>query len=309
MKTALTVALCTYNPRPDPMARAVRSIASQLDDVAGAELLIVDNNSDQPLSDADYLQGLRLEIVRESRQGLTAARATAIHHARGDVVLFVDDDNVLAPGYLRGAAAAFADPKLGVLGGRIVPEYESHPPRWLGPFEPQLAIRRFPLHLVVETTGLPYTDYFPVGAGSAVRRDLALDYVADAETRGRIEGRRGRTLSSGEDLDLDLFALNAGRILKVTGALSLTHLIPASRCTEDYMARLVTGHVRSAAEVDRKWSAVFGKPIFDFLHAGESGEAWRLAALAALAPFSAAHRIKRARWREIRRVRRETLQR
>ena len=143
-----------------------------------------------------------------------------MRQARGDVILFVDDDNILGPDYLRQVIEAFADPRLGLLGGSIVPEFESAPPTWLSAFEEQLAIRRYAADLMVETTGLPFTDKFPVGAGSSVRRTLGLAYLADAQITGRIEGRRGRSLSSGEDLDLDLFAISTGYKLKVVGSLS-----------------------------------------------------------------------------------------
>ena len=94
-----------------------------------------------------------------------AARETAIRRARGRVVLFLDDDNVLEPGYLAGVVEAFRDPALGVLGGGVIPEYEATPPSWLTEFEAYLAVRRYPRELVVETTGLPYTGHFPIGAG------------------------------------------------------------------------------------------------------------------------------------------------
>lgn len=302
MTSPLTVALCTYNPRRDLLARAVRAVVSQLQDVPGADFLIVDNNSNPPLEDAAELRGLPVAIVGEPVQGLTAAKAAAIRHAAGDAVLFVDDDNVLDAGYLAKVVAAFGDPKLGVLGGRVVPEYEGRPPAWLSRFETQLAIRRYPADLVVETAGLPYTDYFPVGAGCAVRRSLALAYLEDADVRGRIEGRRGNALSSGEDLDFDLFALHRGCTLKAMGSLSLTHVIPSARCTEAYMSRLVVANLRSVDEIDRKWSATFGAPIFSFLHVGPSRARLRWAFFDLLAPVSTTARIKRAIWLEIRRL-------
>jgi len=296
----LTVALCTCNPRPDLITRAVGAVIPQLQEFGGsAELLIIDNNSTPPLKDAGYLRGLPLGVIREPVQGLTAARAAAVRNARGRIVLFVDDDNVLTAGYLSGVVAAFTDPALGVLGGSIVPEYESPPPPWLSAFEDQLAIRRYPADLVVETTSLPYTSYFPVGAGCAVLRSVALAHVTDSETRGRIEGRKGDALSSGEDLDLDLFALSAGYKLRIVGSLSLTHVIPAQRTTEQYISRLVVSNVVSAAEVDRKWRASFGRPVFDFLSIGRVNVAIRRLYFRLLAPLSIRSRMKRMVWDEI----------
>lgn len=304
MAIQLTVALCAYNPRPDLIARAVGAVVSQLDELDGAaEFVIVDNNSEPPLRDADYLRGLPVEVIREPLQGLTAARAAAIRRARGNVILFVDDDNVLGPGYLRSVVTAFEDPALGVLSGSVLPEYEADIPPWLAPFEAQLAIRRYSPGVVIETTGLPYTSSFPIGAGSSVLRSVALAHLADCEARGRIEGRKGQSLSSGEDLDLDLFALSVGYNLKVIGSLSLTHVIPTSRTTETYISRLVVSNIRSSAEVDAKWGARFGAPLFDFLHRGRVELALRGLLFRLLSPISVGSRIKRAGWEEIRRLR------
>jgi glycosyltransferase involved in cell wall biosynthesis len=300
----LTVALCTYNPRHDLIARAIHAVVSQLDDVdSSTEFVIVDNNSKPPLQDADFLRGLPLLLIREPVPGLTAARAAAVRRASGRIILFVDDDNILGPGYLRGVITAFDDPALGVLGGSVVPEYESAPPSWLAAFEAQLAIRRYPAALLVETTGLPFTGYFPVGAGFAVLRSVALTHLADGDTHGRIEGRKGGALSSGEDLDLDLFALSTGYKLKVTGSLCLTHVIPAERTTEEYISRLVVSNVRSTEEVDKKWSVRFGVPIFGFLHRSRLDAALRCLLFRVLSPVSVRSRIKRKLWDEIRRAR------
>jgi glycosyltransferase involved in cell wall biosynthesis len=300
----LTVALCTYNPRPDLMTRAVRAVISQLGELGdSAEFVIVDNNSTPPLLDADHLRGLPLIIIREPLQGLTAARAAAIRKARGRIVLFVDDDNVIGPGYLKGVVSAFADPALGLLGGSVVPEYESAPPAWLTTFEDQLAIRRHPADLDVETTALPFTGYFPVGAGMAVLRTLAVAHVRDSETTGRIEGRRGLALSSGEDLDLNLFVLKSGYKLRVIGSLTLTHVIPAERLTEQYISRLVVASIASTAEIDRKWSPRVGAPVFDFLHRSRASSALRWLYFQLLSPISVKSRVKRRAWEAIYRLR------
>jgi len=300
----LTVALCTCNPRQDLITRAINSIVPQLAELDGsAEFLIVDNNSAPPLQDAEYLRGLPVAVIREPIQGLTAARAAVVRNARGRIVLFVDDDNVLGAGYLKGVVAAFADSALGVLGGTVVPEYESPPPPWLSSFEDQLAIRRYPSDLMVETTSVPYTGHFPIGAGCSVLRAVALAHLTDCETHGRIEGRKGHALSSGEDLDLDLFALSAGYKLRVTGSLSLTHVIPERRTTEQYISRLVVGNIVSAAEVERKWSPRFGKPIFEFLRVGRLTVAGRRIFFRFLSPFSIRGRIKQLVWDEIARTR------
>jgi glycosyltransferase involved in cell wall biosynthesis len=263
----LTVAMCTYNPDTDIVLRALDAIVAQLGDVPSSEVIVIDNNSFPPLAERDYMRGYPVRLIREPKEGLTAAREAAIESAQGDVIVFVDDDNILGERYLATVMEEFAaDSLLGLLGGCIVPEYEVPPPGWLDDFERWLAVRRYSPELRVETTELPvseppYTTYFPVGAGFATRRALARAYVEDCASSARIEGRRGGALSSGEDLDFGLFLLSRGCKLVVTGALRLTHVIPGGRVRSDYLMRLAASNVRSSLELERKWSARFGRAV------------------------------------------------
>lgn len=259
----LTVAICTYNPAKDTLLRALDAIEAQFADVPSTEVILVDNNSSPPLAEQRYLDDYRIRLIHEPTPGLTAARETVITNASGTVIVFVDDDNILNEGYLSTVASAFtADSELGLLGGRIVPEYEAQPQAWFGEFEHWLAVRRHSPELQVETTAPPFSSDFPVGAGLAVRRDLALAYLDDCAETMRIEGRRGDVLSSGEDLDLGLFVLSRGSKLLVTGALCLTHVISDGRTSKEYIERLAVGNIKSALALERKWSPRFGRPIY-----------------------------------------------
>jgi glycosyltransferase involved in cell wall biosynthesis len=289
----LTVAICTYNPDRDILLRALDAIFGQIEDTPSAEVIVVDNNSSPPLEDRKYLEGYQVRLICESEPGLTAAREAVINGAAGAVIVFVDDDNVLDPSYLANVMRAFTeDPDLGLLGGRIVPEYESRPPAWFGEFEHWLAVRRHSPELHVETTAPPFSNYFPVGAGLAVRRDLALAYLKDCEETLRIEGRRGDALSSGEDLDLGLFVLSQNRKLAVTGTLSLTHVISNSRTSREYIERLAVGNVKSALALERKWAPRFGRPVYSGLSNSPMSLLARTAATWVLSLWSPRYKVK-----------------
>jgi glycosyltransferase involved in cell wall biosynthesis len=289
----LTVAVCTYNPSRELILRVLDAIVGQLGTVEDAEIVVIDNNSAPSLADRGYLHSYPIRIIEESRQGLTAARETAIQQAQGDVIIFVDDDNVLGDTYLQTVVNTFSgDARLGLLGGSVVAEYEQSPPSWFHEFEPQLAIRSYAPGVCIETTDIPYSAYFPVGAGFAVRRELALAYIRDCEETMRIEGRHGTTLSSGEDLDLGLFVLRTGHRLAVIGNLQVTHVIPVTRLNSDYVTRLMVGTVRSTMELEHKWSRRYGQPVFPFLSAPIAGVLAKTVAAFALSPWSTRYRIK-----------------
>jgi glycosyltransferase involved in cell wall biosynthesis len=239
-------------------------VLGQVDIWHDAEFIVVDNNSVPPLRDRPEFEGIpMLRIVQESTPGLTAAREAAITSSTAELLVFVDDDNVLAPDYVKNAIREFsAHPELGLLGGCVVPQYESTPPEWFSEYEDWLAIRRYTDDFETETTSPPWTRFFPVGAGMAVPRSLALEYVADCEQSARIQGRRAGELSSGEDIDLALFVLSKGKTLRVTGSLRLTHLIPESRIQPEYLGRLASANASSALEIQRKWKPRLGMAVF-----------------------------------------------
>src|SRR5205814_1258225 len=105
-----------------------------------------------------------------------------IAESRAELLIFVDDDNVLAPDYLANVLRHFAaEATLGALGGRVAPEFEKNPDPWVGPFCGLLALRdhggasrrgRWP-------AGKPrvYPLFAPIGAGMAIRRSLAQNYA------------------------------------------------------------------------------------------------------------------------------------
>ena len=117
---SFTVAICAYNAT----ARIWRALDALRDlRYAGPwDVLVVDNASTDATGEfaagwSDRLPGLR--VVREGTPGVAHARMRALREARGDCLCFVDDDNLLAPDYLRVADELLrALPEVGVLAGR-----------------------------------------------------------------------------------------------------------------------------------------------------------------------------------------------
>ena len=161
----ISAVICTANPRLDYLQRAVGSILAQDLDPKERELLIIDNASATPLAQLEFARGQALRVVREERVGLTAAKERATYEAHGDVVVFVDDDNVLASNYLSTVAKLFDDLHLGVVGPHVEPEYEVVPPQWFRTphLEGSLVIRRLPNDRLYVSTVPQTGPYFPSG--------------------------------------------------------------------------------------------------------------------------------------------------
>jgi hypothetical protein len=242
-QVTVSVVLCTRNPRWEVFDRVLAALAKQTLPPEAWELLVVDNGSDPPLGPAALPGGeVRCRTVVEPAIGLTAARVRGINEATGDLLVFVDDDNLLDPRYLAEAAAiAETRPDLGAYGGRISPEFASTPPAWLEPFRAHLALVEFARDAWSRET-FPH-DVLPCGAGMCVRRLLAVAWAraAAADPRRMGFGRAGDSLASAEDTDMALSCIDSGYATGRFTALHLTHVIPAGRLEFDYQLRLARG--------------------------------------------------------------------
>ena len=114
----LSAAICTRD-RPALLARALESLVAQTPAVA--EILVVDN---APAGDATRsLVATRFPSVRyvtEPVPGLDFARNRALETATRDVVAFLDDDAVAAPGWADSLRRVFeVDAEVAVCTGRV----------------------------------------------------------------------------------------------------------------------------------------------------------------------------------------------
>lgn len=244
----LTVIVCTHNPRPEYFARTLAALRAQTWSREDWDLLVVDNASREPLTariDLSWHPAAR--IVDEPELGLTAARLRGIAEARGELLVWVDDDNVLAPDYLDLASTIAREwPRLGAWGcGDFTPEWETPPPAEFQPYLSYLAVGRAPRD---RWSNLRY-DFpaMPAGAGLCVRADVARRYAENVrrDPRRKSLGRSGNGLGACEDHDIACTAIDAGYGTGVFTALRMMHLMPAARVREDYLLRLVEGHARS----------------------------------------------------------------
>jgi len=104
---------------------ALRSILPQARE-AGADVLVVVDGPD-PASEAVAAQlGVRA-VVHDAPRGLNAARNTAIAQTEGDLVVFVDDDVAVHPGWLAALRTAAAhEPGVDCFTGPILARIEDH---------------------------------------------------------------------------------------------------------------------------------------------------------------------------------------
>jgi glycosyltransferase involved in cell wall biosynthesis len=262
---AVTVIVCTHNPRPAYLRRCLAALAAQTLGRAAWDLVIVDNRSEPPVETIETIApgraAARARVVREETLGLTPARLRGIREATGDLLVFVDDDNVLDADYLAVALEiARARPDLGAWSGQCRGGFETPPPEWTRRYWGNLVVREFARDVWSNLPRLSET--MPCGAGLCVRREVAAHYARLHEDGGRRFqfDRAGSALLSGGDNDLAACATALGLGTGLMAALGLTHLIPPERLTVDYLARLADGIAFSSTLLDAEWGLRPSRP-------------------------------------------------
>jgi glycosyltransferase involved in cell wall biosynthesis len=250
-----SVIICAHNPRPDYLRCVLNALRGQILPKERWELLIVDNASKVPLASTwDFSWHPNSRCFLEDELGLAFARQRGMREASADLLVFVDDDNVMAPDYLSEAIRIKREwPLLGVWGcGATVLEFESLPPDYLKDLLSYLGLRQAKniywsnVHSCLES--------MPWGAGLCVRANVAAAYCKFFENSSlRLSGRRGKSLMSAEDMEICYVACNAGLGMGVFPELRVTHLIPKERIAEKYLLKLVEGNLISTLVLTYKW--------------------------------------------------------
>jgi glycosyltransferase involved in cell wall biosynthesis len=240
----ITILICSHNPRKDYLSQVLEALRRQTLEKAAWELLIIDNASSSPLmKDYDLYWHPMARHLSVSQLGKTHALLQGVYEARGNILVIVDDDNVLAPDYLSNVVVIFNEnPSLGVIGGRIKGEFEVEPPEWAKPYLIFLAIIDLGDQPFYSASFAEFA-YVPPGAGMALRRIVAQDYARQIKSDSLRQGFDpvGKKLSRAGDTDMALCALDMGLAKGYFPELRLTHLIPKGRLELKYMQALVEG--------------------------------------------------------------------
>ncbi|MGD2071486.1 MAG: glycosyltransferase [Gemmatimonadota bacterium] len=244
------------------------------------EVLVVDNGSRDGTAEVVSSAAERLPARRvvEAEPGLARARNRAIAEARGDYLLWTDDDVLPDPGWLRGYLSAFErHPEGAVFGGPVRPRLEAGTPAWLART----------IHLVggafaardlgpTERLLTPAWPDLPFGANYAVRAVEQRKHPYD-EALGRTPGGG---LGNEETLVLEAI-LSAGAEGWWVPEAGVVHRIPPSRQSTAYLRRYFEGEGRFDA-----WRAAAAQ--------GSPGAPGRAGFLLRAAGAEAAYRLARA---------------
>lgn len=234
----LSVLICTYN-RAKYIGPLLESVAKN--DLAKSEyeIVLVDNNCTDNTREiceafAKAHKDVNFRYVTEPEQGLSAARNKGIKEAKGEVIVYIDDDALVDTWYLRTYAEWFAmHPETMACGGPIEPLYETEEPSWMTPYTKALL-----------TAWMNYGDKvreypkgrYPGGGNAAYRKEV-FDKVGLFNTA---LGRKGGNLMGSEEKDIfDKMQALGMQVLYLPTPV-LHHIIPQTKLEPDYFNRLTT---------------------------------------------------------------------
>ncbi|MBD2385714.1 hormogonium polysaccharide biosynthesis glycosyltransferase HpsE [Cylindrospermum sp. FACHB-282] len=206
------------------------------------EIVIIDNNSSDNTSEVigNYQKtrelNCPLRYFLETEQGAAFARLRAVREARGQLIAFLDDDNLPDSDWLAAAYTFGTEhPQAGAWSGQIHGEFEVKPPDKFERIQAFLAIRE---HGSAPYLFDPDNLNLPPGAALVVRKQAWSENVPQ---RPALSGKLPGILVQGDDYEPLLYIHHAGWQIWYNPAMHTYHQIPHWRLEKDYLLSLARG--------------------------------------------------------------------
>ncbi|HTM02141.1 MAG TPA: glycosyltransferase [Vicinamibacterales bacterium] len=199
------------------------------------EVVVVDNNCTDETPDVvrEWAQRfpVPLRYATETEPGRCAALNTGMAIARGEIIVTTDDDVRVEPDWLDCAGRELERLRCDYIGGRVLPIWGGPRPAWL----PNRPGRHWAVIALLDYGSDPieFDRKIPLGVNMAFRRE-AFTTVGPWDPR---IGRKAGTLLGQEVREWCVRARSKGVRGFYTPALSLRHIIPASRLNKRYFRR------------------------------------------------------------------------
>jgi glycosyltransferase involved in cell wall biosynthesis len=247
----VAVIIPTYN-RAGLLGETLDRLAQTRCRVPNWEVIVVDNNSsDDTRAVVDSRVAgypVPLRYVFERAQGRSHALNTGIATCSAPILVFTDDDVLVAGGWLDAAIAPLlAAGDIEYTGGPVRPLWEAPRPEWLSPDKSDLWGTIAILDYGNEAFVFEERRRVPLGANMAARRTL-FDRIGLFSAR---LGRTGQRLLGQEVPELLARARAAGARGLYVPEMIVDHHVPASRLQKSYFRRWWYGKGISRAELDR----------------------------------------------------------
>lgn len=229
----ISIVIATRN-RPALLSQCLAGIACQ-DFPGNVEEILVVDNSDDPLATKEAVSNVEcrwpLKTLSSSPPGVSRAKNQGLAAANGEVTVFLDDDEVPEPNWLRELMFPFCllEIEVDIVAGDYRPAWQSPRPDWLKD-----------RYLGYYSVGLNWSEVPRIMKPSewilegniAVKTELLL---ASGGFDERL-GRSGESLVSGEGAVFDELR-KGGAIAYYTPYALITHVIHADRLNQTWLIR------------------------------------------------------------------------
>ncbi len=272
---AVSVLMATRS-RPEQLRRSLEALLAQPRERA-LQVVVVDNSGD-PSATLAVARGLgeSVVVVHESKPGLSRARNAGMPKVSGEIVVFIDDDVVITPGWLENLLMPFVDPSVGAVTGNVIPAnlteleaqiFEDYGGLGRGPHR-----RRFAPSWLKASRGAAPTWNIGATANAAFRRDVLVELGPWVESLGA-----GRPAGVGEDTEYFYRVLNAGLTIVYEPSAVVLHEHRADRAALAAQLRAYSaGHVAYHLEVLTRYHDLRGlRRIFGSLPRHQAVRLWR----------------------------------
>lgn len=231
----ISVALCTHN-HADRLVKTLSNLQSVQAPERAWEFLVIDNGCTDGTTEllAAYkwaLPGAMVRVVREDKLGLSNARNRALQEARGQYLVFMDDDETPDPEWLVHYERAMLEHQPDALGGRIEVMFEDGDrPSWL-----QDELLGFLGKLDHGASRWLTSSETPIFGGNFAFRRSVFDRIGDFDAR---LGRMGTVNTGGEDTEIYQRLLAHGCSVRWVPEAIINHRIQTPKLRRAYFLDL-----------------------------------------------------------------------
>ncbi len=244
--TEVSIIICCYNSEHRIKSTLEHLACQNLGDLR-CELILVDNNcKDNTVKTAfsvwkDCGNPFTLRVEEENIPGLSNARKKGIFSAKGNIIVFCDDDNWFEENYVfYGYHIMLSNSEIGVLGGRGIPVFEGEEPDWFSTFQGSYAVGFQSLY-----SGDITSRGYVWGAGYFIRRDTMLRLYSSGFT-SFCTGRMANELTAGDDSEICKWHILIGKKLWFDENLIYFHFIEKNRLNKTYLQGIMDGFLKAS---------------------------------------------------------------